>query len=171
MKIVLSGAVTPSANDFVLSATPAGMAGEPINLALNNPSGIGAITTVTIDGVSADWSMNAGTNNGDGSWTVQTSDPSSLTVTTPASFTGAAVFQVTETWTNADGSAGSASVADNVEAYAPGSPIFAVSGDDTLTGGGGNDEFVFSQPIGNDTIYNFTAATDKIDLVGFQQYR
>jgi hypothetical protein len=56
---------------------------------------------------------------------------------------------------------------DNVEAYAPGAPIFAVSSNDTLTGTGGNDLFVFGQPIGNDTIYNFNAASDKIDLIGF----
>ena len=41
------------------------------------------------------------------------------------------------------------------------------SGDDTLTGAGANDLFVFAQPIGNDTIYNFNVATDKIDLTGF----
>jgi hypothetical protein len=36
-----------------------------------------------------------------------------------------------------------------------------------FTGAGGNDEFVFAQPIGNDTIYNFNVATDEIDLMGF----
>ena len=74
---------------------------------------------------------------------------------------------VTETWTNADGSVGTALVRDNVEAYAPGSPVFALSGDDTLTGAGANDLFVFAQPIGNDIIYHFNVASDKIDLVGF----
>ena len=77
------------------------------------------------------------------------------------------MLQVNESWTNADGSTGSATIADNVEVYAPGSPIFALSGDDTLTGAGANDEFVFAQPIGNDTIDNFNVASDKIDLVGF----
>ena len=72
---------------------------------------------------------------------------------------------VTETWTNTDGTTGTAFVSDNVETYAPGSPIFAWSGDDTLTGAGANDVFVFAQPIGNDTIYNFNVASDKIDLV------
>ena len=86
---------------------------------------------------------------------------------TPAAYAGAMVLGVTETWTNADGTTGTAFVSDNVEAYAPGSPIFALAGDDTLTGAGGNDLFVFAQPIGNDTIYNFNAATDKIDLMGF----
>jgi hypothetical protein len=56
---------------------------------------------------------------------------------------------------------------DNVEGYAPGLPILALAGNDHLTGTGGNDPFVFGQPIGNDTIYNFNAASDKIDLVGF----
>ena len=42
-----------------------------------------------------------------------------------------------------------------------------VSGDDNLTGSSGDDLFVFSQPIGNDTIHNFDAAHDKIDLIGY----
>ena len=54
-----------------------------------------------------------------------------------------------------------------MEAYAPGTPIFALSGNDTLTGASANNEFVFAQPIGNDTIYDFNVATDKIDLTGF----
>ena len=44
-------------------------------------------------------------------------------VTTPASYAGAMVLNVTESWTNADGSIGTAKIADNVEAYAPGMPI------------------------------------------------
>ena len=59
------------------------------------------------------------------------------------------------------------SLKDNVEAYAAGSPIFALSGDDHLSGAGANDLFAFSQPIGIDIIYNFNAASDKIDLIGF----
>jgi hypothetical protein len=146
---------------------PGGIAGSPINLGLTDPSGIGAATKLTIAGIPTDWTLNQGTNNGNGSWTVQTSDPCSLYVTTPATFAGATVLNIAETWTNADGSIGTASVADNVEAYPP-SRIFAVSGEDMLTGGtGGNNEFVFAQPIGNDTIYNFTTASDTIDLIGF----
>ena len=38
-----------------------------------------------------------------------------------------------------------------------------------MTGAGGNDLFVFAQPIGNDIIYNFNAVSDKIDLVGFDK--
>ncbi len=146
---------------------PAGVAGEPINLALTDPSGVGALTTVTISGMPADWSLNKGTNNGNGTWTMETDDLSALTVLTAAAYAGATVLSVTETWANADGTTGTAVVLDNVEAYVPGSPIFALSGDDNLTGSGANDLFVFAQPIGNDVIYNFDAASDKIDLMGF----
>ena len=147
---------------------PAGVAGEPINLALTDLSGgqSGPIT-VTVAGAPSDWSLDQGTNLGGGIWAVQTSDPAALTIRTPANFAGAALLNVTESWTNADGSTGTADLRDNVEAYAPGAPIFAVSGNDTLTGAGANDLFVFAQPIGNDTIYNFNAATDQIDLIGF----
>ncbi|MEJ2376012.1 MAG: hypothetical protein P8Y71_11555 [Pseudolabrys sp.] len=148
---------------------PAGIAGNPIRLALVDPSegrAAGPIT-LTFTEVPSDWNLNEGTNVGDGTWIVQTSDPAALTVTTPSDFVGARVLHVAETWTNADGSTGSAFVDDNVEAYAPGSPIFALFGDDTLTGTGASDLFVFAQPIGNDTIYNFSAGSDKIDLIGF----
>jgi len=74
---------------------------------------------------------------------------------------------VTETWTAADGTHAAATIADNVEAYAANAPIFAWSGDDQLTGSAGHDLFVFSQPIGNDTLHTFDLAADKIDLVGF----
>ena len=77
------------------------------------------------------------------------------------------MLQVTESWTNADGSTGSLSFGDNVAVYAPGAPIFAWSSDDHLTGSAGADLFVFSQPIGNDTVYSFDVAADQIDLVGY----
>ncbi|HVO94115.1 MAG TPA: hypothetical protein VMT22_14790, partial [Terriglobales bacterium] len=153
--------------NFAFTTAPAGVAGSPINLALTDPSGVGALTTMTISGMPADWRLNQGTNLGNGTWTVETDDLSALTVLTAAAYAGAVVLGVTETWANADGSTGTAFVSDNVEAYAPGSPIFAWSGDDTLTGSSGADLFVFAQPIGNDTIYNFNVAADRIDLTGF----
>ena len=42
-----------------------------------------------------------------------------------------------------------------------------LANNDTLTGAGGNDLFVFAQPIGNDVIHNFNVVSDKIDLIGF----
>ncbi|WP_259674445.1 S-layer family protein, partial [Pseudomonas fluorescens] len=154
---------------FTSSANlPAGVAGEPINLALNVPSAdISGPIRVAISGVPSGWTFNAGTDNGDGTWTVQTSDPDALTVTTPSEFAGALVLDVNMYWTNADGSIGNAFVSDNVEAYAPGSPIFALSADDNLTGSSGADTFVFAHPIGNNVIYSFDATADRIDLIGF----
>jgi len=139
-----------------------------MNLALTNPSATkDALIAVTVTAVPSGWQLNAGTNLGNGTWTVQTNDLGALTIMTAAAYAGAVVLGVTESWANADGSTGTASVSDNVEAYAPGSPIFAWSGNDTLTGAGANDLFIFAQPIGNDAIYNFNVATDKIDLTGF----
>jgi hypothetical protein len=111
--------------------------------------------------------MSEGTNNGDGTWTVQTDDIAALSVTSPESYTGALVLDVAENWVNADGSSGKAVVTDNVEVYAKDAPIFALSGDDNLTGSNGDDLFVFSRPIGNDVVYNFNVASDKIDLIDF----
>jgi hypothetical protein len=149
------------------SLAPAGVAGQPINLGLSGLPSASTPVNVIVSGLANGWTVNGAIKNADGSWSITTNDPASLTVTPPSTFAGATVLQVSETWTNADGSAGNAVIADNIEAYAPGSPIFATSGDDHLTGGSGNDLFVFSNPIGTDTIDRFNAASDKIDLVGF----
>src|SRR5262249_54948208 len=113
------------------------------------------------------WTINGGALLPDGSWSVQTSDPSSLAITAPANFTGAMLFNVTESWARPDGSTATLTIPDNVEVYPLGSPIFAWSGDDFLTGSSGKDLFVFSQPIGKDIIYNFSPTSDQIDLVGY----
>ncbi|UPJ94240.1 VCBS domain-containing protein [Bradyrhizobium sp. 172] len=146
---------------------PAGIAGEAINLGLTNPTEFVGSITVSIAGVPAGWTLSEGIDNGDGAWTVQTNDLSSLNVTAPSGYVGATALHLTETWTNVGGSAGRAFFTDNVEVYAQGSPIFALSGDDNLTGSSGHDMFVFSQPIGHDVIYSFDAASDQIDLIGY----
>jgi hypothetical protein len=176
IQVIASGTGTSSWTDTAGNAglasaaltLPAGVAGEPINLALTDPLAdhVGAIT-VTIAGVPAGWTLSEGTNNGDGIWTVQTDHIAALAITSPDNYTGALVLNVAQSWTNADGSTGTAFVADNVEVFAKGSPIFAVSADDHLTGSSNADLFVFAQPIANDTIHNFDAAADKIDLIGF----
>ncbi|VIO74135.1 beta strand repeat-containing protein [Bradyrhizobium ivorense] len=148
-------------------AKPAGVAGSEINLALNDPAGHVGATTVTVTGVPSGWTLNEGTHNSDGSWTVTTNNVSSLAITSPVDYVGAAVLNVALAWTNVDGSIGHATVIDNVEAYAPGSPIFAVAGTDTLTASSGSDMLVFSQPIGHDVVYSFDAMHDMIDLVGY----
>src|ERR1700686_1037441 len=151
-----------------VTVMPAGVAGSAINLALTDPSGHQDFAgAVTITGIPSGWTLNAGTSLGDGIWTVQTSDVQSLTITSPTGFSGAVLLNVSETLAQADGSTATLTIRDNVEAYQHGSPIFAWSGADTLTGSGGNDLFVFDKVIGNDTIHNFNVGTDKVDLIGF----
>src|SRR5262249_7837825 len=146
---------------------PAGIAGNPINLGLSDPTADVAEITLQISGMAAGWTLSEGAQNADGSWTVQTSALSALTVKPDTNFVGATVLQGTETWTNADATTGNVLINLNVEAYAPGSPIFALSGEDHLSGGGGNDTFVFAQPIGQDTIDYFYTTSDRIDLIDF----
>ncbi|RUU22958.1 MULTISPECIES: VCBS domain-containing protein [unclassified Mesorhizobium] len=146
---------------------PAGIAGEAVNLGLTDPAGHDGAITLTISDVPDGWTIDGGTRNADGSWTATTTNVSALTVTTPVTYTGAHVLNVTGTWSNEDGTTGTMTIADNVEIYAKGSPIFALSGNDYLTGSSGNDLFVFSQPIGADTVHNFDAAADQIDLIGY----
>ncbi len=147
---------------------PAGVAGSPINLALTDPTSEPSDTvTVTFSGVGSGWTVNGANDLGNGSWIVQTSSPAELTITSSVTFSGAALIKVTETWINSDGSTGTAMILDNVEAYAPGSPIFAWSGNDTLTGSSGHDTFVFSQPIGNDVVHSFEVSFDVIDLISY----
>jgi len=146
---------------------PAGVSGSPMNLGLTDPADHVGSVTVAIAGVPSGWTLSEGTNNGDGSWTIQASCVSMLSITSPANYAGAMALQVTMTWTNADGSNGFARATDNVEVFAQGAPIFAWSGEDHLTGSSGKDLFVFAQPIGHDTIYSFNAGEDQIDLIGY----
>ncbi|WP_202190148.1 VCBS domain-containing protein, partial [Ensifer sp. LCM 4579] len=170
---VANGSFTDAAGNSgtgltVTDLKPAGVAGEPINLGLTVPTADdGALVTVTVKDLPAGWTLNGGAQLADGSWQVQTSDVKSLTVTTLATFAGAVVLDMAMSWTGADGAVHTMSIANNVEAYAQGNPIFAWSGDDTLTGSSGADLFVFSQPIGADVVHSFDIAADKIDLIGY----
>ena len=146
---------------------PAGVAGEAINLGLTNPTDHLGSITVNISGVPSGWTMSEGTDNGDGTWSVQTYDVSALSITAPENYAGAVSLQMSQTWTNSTGGTGLAMINNNVEAYASGAPIFAISGDDNLSGSSGNDVFVLAQPIGNNTIHSFDFAHDKVDLIGF----
>ena len=147
---------------------PAGVTGEAINLALNDPTADPTdLINLVVKGVPLGWTLNQGTQNADGTWSVSTTDPSALSVTSSTGFAGAIVLDVTASWINADGTKGTTLISDNVEVFAKGSPIFALPGDDHLTGSSADDLFVLSTPIGNDTISSFDVAHDKIDLVGF----
>jgi hypothetical protein len=77
MKIILTGSLTLTSSDFIFSLTPAGVAGQPVNLALSAPdSAQDSVVTVTIKDAPADWVLNGGIHNADGSWTVMTNDVS-----------------------------------------------------------------------------------------------
>jgi hypothetical protein len=162
-----SGGTSVSALISAGRIAPAGAAGEPINLALSAPTDHADVVTVTLADVPHGWSLSSGSRNADGSWTIATDDVGALSISTPADYTGAMAFQVTMSWTKADGSIGITTLIDNVEAYAPGNPIFALAGDDNLTGSSANDLLVFGQPIAHDIVRNFDVAHDQADLLGF----
>jgi VCBS repeat-containing protein len=174
LEIHLTGVSSVQAGDFLTAnplnlIAPAGVAGEPINLGLAAPSSAedGTLVTATIADVPSGWTLSGGTLLEDGTWTAQTSDLSALSITSPANFAGAIPLKVTQTWMQADGTTATMNLTDNVEAYAAGSPIFAWSGNDFLSASSGKDQFVFAQPIGNDTIYNFDPSQDQIDLISY----
>src|SRR5205823_1697875 len=107
LEIRLTGVLSLQAKNFGTTpqVAPAGVAGEPINLGLTAPSAEdGTLVTVAIADVPSGWTVSGGTLLDDGTWTVQTTDPRSLSITSPADFTGAKLLNVTETWTQADGS-------------------------------------------------------------------
>ena len=113
-------------------------------------------------------SVNGGIHNLDGPWTVQTTNLASLSVTTPVSYSGAYLLNVTAAVVLADGSIKTLIFGrQRRKPIRPGSPIFAWSGDDFLTASSGNDLIVFAQPIGHDVVYNFDVAHDQIDLIGY----
>ncbi|WP_369722030.1 Ig-like domain-containing protein [Bradyrhizobium sp. LLZ17] len=154
----------------ISSQYPAGVTGSEINLALDNPhDGIGEFT-VSIHGLPSGWSLDAGNRVDGDTWTLVSNDLSSLMVMPDSGFIGALVLQVQETWTYQDGTGGYALILNNVEAYAPGSPIFAISGDDNLTASSGHDLLVFSQPIGNDVVHSFDVSADTLDLIGYSGF-
>ena len=146
---------------------PAGAAGEAINLGLTNPTNHLGSITVNVSGVPSGWTLSDGTVNHDGTWSVETYDVSTLSTTAPENYAGAVSLQISETWTDSTGGTGLAMISNNVEAYPLGAPIFAISGDDNLSGSRSNDVFVLAGPIGNDTIHNFDAAHDNLDLIAF----
>src|SRR5262249_59116890 len=69
--------------DTTNTVAPAGLAGEAINLGLVNPTDPVGPIMVNISGVPSGWTMSEGTNNGDGTWTVQTDDSAALSVRSP----------------------------------------------------------------------------------------
>ena len=171
------GAAPNSANDIVVDLqnltvanlttlipghiNPAGIAGSPINLGVYQFVGGGCPDDRHSQRAAGRLEPESGTNNGNGTWTVQTSDLSSLTVRTRLLCRGDGAQrhrELDQHRTAARECSRQRTMSRPMRRAHRSSPL---SGDDTLTGAGGNDKFVFSQPIGNDTIYNFNVASDK----------
>lgn len=148
---------------------PAGISGQEVNLGLIDPTPEKKddVMTISIANLPAGWLLNEGTREEDGSWSIQTNDPSSLVVTSLNDFFGALLLSINESWTQADGTASSLVIQNNLEMYAPNNPIIAWSGDDNLTGGSGGDLFVIGNNSREIKIFNFDTTSDRIDLIGY----
>ncbi|HVL53460.1 MAG TPA: VCBS domain-containing protein, partial [Vitreimonas sp.] len=164
-----SAAKSATVRGQAFSVAPAGVAGEDINLGLTNPESEPSLVTLTVKDLPEGWTLNGGWLQGaEGGWTITTSDVRPLSVTTPLAFAGAVVLQMEMSWVRPDGTAHTLSIANNVEALAPGNPVIAWSGDDHLSGAEGRpDIFVISDPVGHIVIHAFEAH-DKVNLIGFE---
>ncbi|WP_456660830.1 beta strand repeat-containing protein [Bradyrhizobium sp. JR3.5] len=165
-----SASVTDAAGNNVTRTEtgtfPAGVAGAPIDLGLEGAA-IPSNTTIHIGGMPSGWSLSSGTQNIDGSWSFQYAESQYVTVQTPLSFVGAVVLTIGIDMANPDGSLDTFFENVNIEAFGVGSPIFAWSADDHLSGSSGHDLFVFSKPIGNDFVHSFEVSSDVIDLISY----
>ena len=74
-----------------------------IGVALEDTDGSEPITDITISGVPTGASLSAGTDNGDGTWTLTTGDLAGLTITPPADSNVDFTLTVSATSTEADG--------------------------------------------------------------------
>ena len=108
-----------------------------IGVALADLDGSETITDITVSGVPADAELSAGTDNGDGTWTLTPAELSGLSVTPPANSDAEFSLTVTATATEADGDSATAianlyvtvtSVAD-----APTVAVTDVTGDEDST--------------------------------------
>ncbi|MCC9624374.1 tandem-95 repeat protein, partial [Thalassospira sp. MA62] len=105
--------VTGVADDPTLDVSDAS-GNEDTAIALDINAGLtdsSEVLSVTISGVPEGATLSAGTNNGDGSWTLNPSQLSGLTITPPENFSGS--FDLGVTATSTDGS-DTASVGDTI---------------------------------------------------------
>ncbi|MCC9626773.1 Ig-like domain-containing protein, partial [Thalassospira sp. MA62] len=105
--------VTGVADDPTLDVSDAS-GNEDTAIALDIDAGLtdsSEVLSVTISGVPDGASLSAGTNNGDGSWTLSPAQLSGLTITPPENFSGS--FDLGVTATSTDGS-DTASVGDTI---------------------------------------------------------
>ncbi|RCK27021.1 hypothetical protein TH9_22610, partial [Thalassospira xiamenensis] len=116
--------------------------------------------SVTITGVPDGAVLSAGTNNGDGSWTLSAADLEGLAITPGNSYSGS--FDLSVTATSVDGD-DSQSVSQNLTVEVidnPNDTVFGTGGRDTIITGDGNDYIdaaggndKISSGAGDDTVY------------------
>ncbi|WP_412558770.1 Ig-like domain-containing protein [Thalassospira sp. MIT1370] len=108
------------------------------------------ILSVTIAGVPDGASLSAGTDNGDGTWTLSASQLSELKITPADNYSGN--FDLTVTATSVDG-ADSASISQNLQVEVidnPNETVIGTDGTDRITTGDGDD--YINAKSGHDTI-------------------
>ena len=154
----LSATVTAVADVPVIAVadvTGAEDTGVSLTIAASMPGGTTEeVASVTISGVPDGATLSAGTDNGDGSWTLTPDQLSGLTLTPPTDYSGTIVLSVTAL--SSDGGTTSQDLSATVTAVAdvptltvsdvvvelppvPGVEIEGGKGDDVLVGGAGDD--------------------------------
>ncbi len=145
-----------------------------ISVAVADLDGSESIESVVISGVPTGASLSAGTDNGDGAWTLALSDLQGLSLSLPASLTGDHVLTVTATSqevANGDtaSSAKTFTVTIPTHVGTPGDDILiGGSGDDIMIGGAGNDTIDGgANGADSDTVSYFDADDGvRVDLSG-----
>jgi hypothetical protein len=98
--------------------------------------------------------------------TIDTTDVTSLTVTTPSTYAGAEVLQVSESWLQADGTMATMTIATMSKPMRRHADLRLVGRRFPHRLGGRGPVRVLAA-IGNDMVYSFDAAADQIDLIGY----
>jgi large repetitive protein len=186
-----TGAIQTTTSDVPLNVTVNAVVGEAtvttqaasgnedpainLDIAASLPQGSDdTITEVTISGVPAGAELSAGTDNGDGSWTLSPADlanltvtPAGLSITVPASETDNFDLQVTATSTDTDPDTQNQTSADGtpVTLTIPMedlglNTIVGTEGDDIIEGTGDDDTI---EALGGDDVVVGGAGDDTID--------
>ena len=166
---------TASVTEVTVTAPEEGEAFQPISIEITAESA-GEIQTVTLSGVPDGATLSAGTDNGDGTWTLGPDDLDGLTMTLPEDYVppvdengdpaplplsveATATTPITTPSTTVDfdviGAAG-----DTIDGGAGDDLIYGSGGDDVLSGGAGDDvikggagDDVIDGGTGSDVIY------------------
>ena len=160
---------TPTFNVSAASGAEDSAIALDVTSALIDLDGSEALS-ITIENVPTGASLSAGTDNGDGTWSLETADLDGLTVTPAVDSNADFSLNVAATATEANGSVASTSATLDVEVTPEAFTLVGTSGRDTLSGGAGDDSIDgglnrdnLSGGDGNDTL---VGGAGKDDLRG-----